>query len=110
VNCFQTVVPLTLRVNCRQMMAFLCDYSPVLGQAAHSPSSRICIVSLRVLSLDFLPAVLALALPNFIFIFPYFYAKIAVDFSLSLCSNTLLLSFPVEPKAIEKTIQLTALW
>lgn len=110
VNCFQAVVPLAPRINCRQMMAFLFDYSPAPGQDVHSPSSRICIVSPRVLSLDLLPAVLALALPHFKFVFPCFYAKIPMDSSLSLCSKTLLFSFPVEPEAIENRRQLTSLW
>lgn len=102
-------VPLAFRVNGRQMMMFLFDYSPVPGQVAHSPSSRICIVSLRVLSLDLFAAVLALASPHFKFVFPYFYAKIPMDSSFSLCSKTLLFSFLVECEAIENRRQLTYL-
>lgn len=108
VNCFQTIEPLAFTVNCRKMMTFLFDYSLVLGQVAHSPSSRVCIISLRILSLDPLPAVLALALPHFKFVFPYPYAKIPMDPSLSLCSKTLLFSLPVESEAIENRRQLTS--
>lgn len=90
-------------------MTFLFDYSPFPGQGAHSPSSRICIVSLRVLSLDLFAAVLALASPHFKFVFPYFYAKIPMDSSFPLCSKTLLFSFLVECEAIENRRQLTSL-
>lgn len=89
-------------------MTFLFDYSPVPGQVAHSPSSRICIVSLRLLSLQILPAAPALALPHFKFVFPYFYAKTAMDSSLSLCSKTLSISFLVKPEAVENRRQLTS--
>lgn len=88
-------------------MAFLFDYSPVPGQVAHKVQG---LGSPRVLSLDLLPAVLALALPHIKFVFPYFYAKIPMDPSLPLSNKTLLFSFPVEPEAIENRRQLTSLW
>lgn len=72
VNYSKTVVPLALTVIADKKMTFLFDYSPVPGQVECSPRSSICIVSLNVLSLDLLPAVLALALLHFKFVFLIF--------------------------------------
>lgn len=90
-------------------MTFLFDYGPFPGQVEYSPRSGIHIVSLNVLSLDLLPAVLALALLHFKFVFPYIYAKIPMDSSLSLCSKTLLFLLPVECESIKNRRQLAHL-
>lgn len=105
VSCFQTVLPPSFG---REIMTFLFDYTRIPGQVSHNPSSRICIVSRRLLALKILPAVLALALPHLKFVFPYFYAKIAMNSSLSLCSKTLLILFSVKLEAIENRRQLTS--